>query len=85
MSRGTTLAELPVGGRGVLGAPSRLDATLVRLLELGLTEGTAVELTRRGPGGDPLEIRLRGTRLCLRRAEADAFSLQSSDDGRGAA
>jgi Fe2+ transport system protein FeoA len=42
-----------------------------RLLEMGLTAGVQFELVRFAPLGDPLEIRLRGYHLSLRRREAD--------------
>jgi Fe2+ transport system protein FeoA len=49
-----------------------------RLLELGLLPGTHVEVVRRAPLGDPLELRLRGYRLSLRAAEAAAISVEAS-------
>ncbi len=42
-----------------------------RLFELGLLVGTPVELVRFAPFGDPIEIRVRGYNLSLRRHEAD--------------
>jgi Fe2+ transport system protein FeoA len=47
-----------------------------RLQELGLTPGTVVRVVRVAPLGDPIEIALRGYRLCLRRAEAASFLLE---------
>ncbi len=43
-----------------------------RLLDLGLTTGTPVELVRFAPLGDPVDVKVRGYRLSLRRREADA-------------
>jgi len=43
-----------------------------RLLEMGLTKGTNVELVRFAPMGDPIEIAVRGYRLSLRRVEAES-------------
>jgi Fe2+ transport system protein FeoA len=40
-----------------------------RLADLGLVPGTSVTLVRRAPLGDPLEIELRGFRLCVRAAD----------------
>lgn len=40
-----------------------------RLLELGFVPGTIVEVRRRAPLQDPVEIELRGARICLRRTE----------------
>jgi ferrous iron transport protein A len=41
-----------------------------RILQLGLLEGTEVEVIRRAPAGDPLEVRLMGYSLSLRADEA---------------
>lgn len=50
-----------------------------RLQELGLTPGTVFRVVRVAPLGDPVEIALRGYRLCLRRAEASSFVLETTD------
>lgn len=42
-----------------------------RLLEMGLLVGTTIQLVRFAPLGDPLEIKLRGYNLTLRRHEAE--------------
>ncbi|AKT43255.1 FeoA family protein [Chondromyces crocatus] len=44
--------------------------TVVRLLEMGLVAGTRVEVKRKAPLGDPLELRVRGYALSIRRVEA---------------
>lgn len=41
-----------------------------RLLEMGLTVGTECTIVRFAPLGDPLEIRVRGYHLSLRKTEA---------------
>lgn len=70
------LDELPVGAEAVMGEPDRSTPTVLRLIEMGLKSGVRVRVTRRAPLGDPLEIRLSsGPRLCLRRADARAFSV----------
>ena len=65
-----TLDQLPLGSRcrvlGVVGAP----AIRRRLLEMGLCTGTEIDVLRRAPLGDPLEVRLRGYLLSLRRDQA---------------
>jgi Fe2+ transport system protein FeoA len=42
-----------------------------RLMEMGLLVGTSVELVRFAPLGDPVEIKVRGYNLTLRKHEAD--------------
>jgi ferrous iron transport protein A len=66
-----SLSELPVGSRARLCEHERSEPLSQRLLDLGLVPGTAVEVIRRAPLGDPLEVELRGYRLCLRRSESD--------------
>lgn len=40
-----------------------------RLLDFGFVPGTRLRIVRRAPLGDPVEIEIRGTRLCLRRSQ----------------
>ncbi len=64
------LTSLALGQTAIV-AEVRLPAPGgARLMELGLTAGTPVEMVRFAPMGDPVEIRLRGYNLTLRRQEA---------------
>ncbi len=47
-----------------------------RLMEMGLTKGTTIEVIRLAPLGDPIEISIRGYRLSLRRREASAVMIR---------
>jgi len=47
-----------------------------RLMEMGLLVGTAVELVRFAPLGDPVEIKVRGYNLTLRKHEAEQIFVQ---------
>jgi ferrous iron transport protein A len=42
-----------------------------RLLEMGLLVGTPIQLVRFAPLGDPVDIKVRGYHLSLRRHEAE--------------
>jgi ferrous iron transport protein A len=55
------------------------DALVQRLLEMGLLEGEEVEVLGFAPLGDPLEIRLRDSRLCLRRSEAARVAVRLTE------
>lgn len=48
-----------------------------RLLEMGLTPGTEVEVIRHAPFGGPIEVRIRGYLLLLRRCEAENILVES--------
>lgn len=65
------LSELAVGASAVVRELPKSGTAFVRLREMGLLAGTRVSLVRLAPLGDPLEIRLRGYHLTLRKSEAD--------------
>jgi ferrous iron transport protein A len=50
-----------------------------RLMEMGLLVGTPVELVRFAPLGDPVEIRVRGYHLTLRKHEAEQIFVRTKE------
>jgi Fe2+ transport system protein FeoA len=64
------LDELAIGGHGRVNRIDLRPAESQRLMEMGLTIGTAVTLAKRAPLGDPIEIVARGCHLSIRRALA---------------
>lgn len=70
------LSDLSPGDRGrVSGMGGDADA-MRRLMEMGLMRGTTVEVVRRAPLGDPLEVKVRGFMLTLRRSEAEHIEVE---------
>ena len=65
------LSTLTVGSRAVVAEIKIPPQNRARLLEMGLLVGTTLELVRFAPMGDPLELKLRGYNLSLRKHEAD--------------
>ncbi len=65
------LSELKEGTKariiGIRGGPPIYRQ---RMLDLGITPGTIVKVTREAPLGDPIEIELRGYSLALRKKDA---------------
>ena len=47
-----------------------------RLMEMGLLVGTKVEFIRCAPLGDPIEFKVRGYHLTLRKHEAEQILVQ---------
>ncbi|TBW35312.1 ferrous iron transport protein A [Azotobacter chroococcum] len=71
------LRDLHVGERArVLGFAEGGGTYRRKLLSMGLTPGAEISITRVAPMGDPVEIRVRGFALSLRRDEADALSVE---------
>ncbi len=65
------LSQLPVGSAAVLRDYPKSGTAFLRLREMGLLPGTTVTLLRKAPLGDPMEIKVRGYNLTLRKSEAD--------------
>ena len=65
------LSELAVGASAIVREFPKTGSAFIRLREMGLLAGTSVTLVRAAPLGDPLEIKLRGYHLTLRRSEAE--------------
>jgi len=65
------LSTLPPGGRGRVAEIRVPAADKPRLMEMGLLVGTPVEVVRFAPLGDPVEIKVRGYHLTIRRHEAE--------------
>jgi len=47
-----------------------------RLQEMGLVEGTEFRVVKVAPLGDPIEIEVRGYRLCLRKKETAGIEVE---------
>ena len=72
-----TLNELKTGSSGIITAVGGDGPLRCRLLDMGLIPHTRVTLQKVAPMGDPIEIRVRGYELTLRKA--DAAMVQLSD------
>lgn len=51
--------------------------TIQRIQEMGLTVGTTFRVVKIAPLGDPVEIDVRGYRLCLRKAETEGIEVEA--------
>ncbi|MDD6202457.1 MAG: ferrous iron transport protein B [Lachnospiraceae bacterium] len=81
MSKELTLAGLETGKDAVVTEVNCSDKALRKhILDMGLTPGTEVTLVKVAPMGDPLEIRLRGYELTLRKDDAQYIKLTDVHD-----
>lgn len=71
-----SLDRLSPGQRGLVVSLTGEPRLVQRLMEMGLLEGDEVELLAVAPLGDPLELRLRDSRLSLRREDAAGVEVQ---------
>jgi len=71
-----SLTQLESNEEGVIIELPRDECIANRLREMGLLPGTTIVFVRRAPLGDPIEIRLRGYSLSLRKSEAGEVIVQ---------
>ncbi|MDO6705733.1 FeoA family protein [Photobacterium sp. 1_MG-2023] len=70
------LSELSVGDHGVISDITGLPPEQrKRLVALGLLPNTPVQLIRRAPLGDPIQIRLRGGDLAIQKRIANCVEV----------
>jgi ferrous iron transport protein A len=77
---GLTLAELKPGECGTVRRLFGPTMGRLRLLEMGLTPGTHIQVTRAAAFGGPLDILVRGYQLSLRLQEAAGVWLDDADE-----
>ena len=72
-----TLSQLNAGDEAVIERFLSDEPALRRLRELGLLPGTPVNVVRRAPLGDPIEISVRGSLLSIRNEQAKLIAIEA--------
>jgi ferrous iron transport protein A len=67
------LLALAVGRAARIAEPRPGTEIPRRLADLGFVPGTELCIVRRAPFGDPLELEIRGYRLCLRAEQVESL------------
>ena len=74
-----TLDKLPLGQEAVITAVGGAGALRCRLLDMGLIPKTRVRVEKVAPLGDPLELRVRGYSLSLRKEDAGKIEVEVAE------
>lgn len=74
-----TLDQLPIGKSSRIVKVGGEGALRCRLLDMGLTPRTCVTVAKTAPLGDPIELRLRGYELTLRKEDAQEIEIEEWD------
>lgn len=72
------LSALATGASGTIRSYPKSGPSFLRLREMGVLPGTTVTLVRVAPMGDPIEIKIRGYHLTLRKSEAEHVLVEPS-------
>ncbi|MFC1692912.1 ferrous iron transport protein A [Candidatus Latescibacterota bacterium] len=65
-----TVNDMPPGGYGIIKEVNSSPNIKQRFMDMGIIEGAKVTMVRSAPLDDPVEIKVLGTLLALRRIEA---------------
>jgi Fe2+ transport system protein FeoA len=71
-----SLASLAPGQKGKIAGIDLPGSQKGRVMEMGLTIGTTIEVVKVAPLGDPVEYKVRGGHISLRKAEAASIRVQ---------
>ena len=71
-----TLRELPIKKSARIVRVHGEGALKRRLMDMGLTRGTAVTVKKVAPLGDPIEVTVRGYELSLRKDDAALIEIE---------
>ena len=63
---GSTVKVVKLNGSGALKR---------RIMDMGITKGTAISVRKLAPLGDPMELRVRGYELSLRKCDAELIEI----------
>lgn len=71
-----TLNKLPLGQTATVQKINGQGAIRRRLLEMGIVPEAEIKMVRYAPLGDPLEFKLKGCLLSLRKEEAEIVEIR---------
>ncbi|TET69071.1 MAG: ferrous iron transport protein A [Candidatus Aminicenantes bacterium] len=76
----TKLGDLTPGTKGKIVKVEGRDAIHRRLLDMGVVRGTEFEVEKKAPLGDPIEIKIMGYHLSLRKYEAETIIVEEGKE-----
>ena len=76
MPQRTTLDQLVPGQRATVTKVGGDGPIRRRIQEMGVTNGAGIEMVKSSPFGDPIEYKVRGFNLALRKEEASMIEVE---------
>ena len=70
------LYEFKIGDKGTIKVVNGEGQLRRRLFDMGATPGAKIELIKKAPLGDPLEVHIRNYVLTLRKSEASLIIME---------
>lgn len=75
-----TLNMLEIGQRARVIQVKGRGNSRKRLLDMGMVPGTVLSVTKKAPLGDPMDFKLKGYNLSLRKQEAEMVIVELMED-----
>ena len=75
----TTLAALEPGATAKVIQVKGRGSARKRILDMGMVPGTLIEVIRKAPLGDPIEFKVKGYHISLRKDDADFIEVQPNE------
>jgi DtxR family Mn-dependent transcriptional regulator len=73
----TTLFNIEKGTKCVVKKIKKKASATKRLVEMGVSRGSVIEVERVAPLGDPIEVKVKGYHLSIRKEEAENIEVES--------
>ncbi len=70
-----TLRDIPIGQSSTVLKIHGEGALKRRIMDMGITKGTEIQVRKVAPLGDPIEITVRGYELSIRKDDADILEM----------
>ncbi|XVG95547.1 ferrous iron transport protein A [Eubacteriales bacterium KG127] len=71
-----TLRDVSVGENAVVKKLEGQGPTKRRIMDMGITKGVSLQVVKVAPLGDPIEVKVRGYQLSIRKADAEAILIE---------
>lgn len=76
----TTLDKIPIGKTVVVKAVNTQPELARRLYDIGLVNGTVIEVLHKSPSGNPRAYLIRGAVIALRNCDAADITVEATGD-----
>ena len=70
------LSDVRKGKKAKIISISNQGGVTRRMVEMGVTRGSIVEITGTAPLGDPIDVKVKGYQLSLRKEEARSITVE---------
>lgn len=71
-----SLKDLKPGEKGEIASFKGAGAVRKRLLDMGIVKGEMIEMEKVAPLGDPIQVKIKGYHLTLRKSEAESVMVR---------